>query len=321
MNRSFGKMPVSHDGNFEESSLNKPRTRAPQQQHQTSKMSNNRPQQLASAKKSMPTIAIAGTAALSLLLLLSISLSSQVNGQSAGGSCHLRELDLCAASMLVFTQAPNGLATNDAEINKQCVHLKEADGCLRNYTRRCMTPIQRELMTFAANSSFQLLDEYCTKGSNLRQSYLKHAQCLNQIQKRQEHKGCMRDLQASLELLTSNQLPASKQDLQKPTGRSSAGADGQGDLNGKRLQVACCAYRRFESCLGGQTEKRCGKETIQFVQSIMRRATSRLPEIVCRHYKPDGPECRALLPKNGVSPRGSKSNSIISRLLSAYSGL
>lgn len=241
--------------------------------------------------------------------------------QSGGGSCHLRELDLCAASMLVFTQNPNGLVTSEAEMNKQCVHLREADKCLRGYMRRCMTPMQRELMMLAANSSFQLLDEYCLKGSKLRQSYLKHAQCLSQIQKRQEHKGCMRDLQAALELLTSNQIPAKANNKLEKTSNSTLHSTSQSDANGKRLQLGCCAIRRLESCLGGQTEKRCGKETIQFVQSVMRRATSRLPEVVCRNFKPDGPECRALLPKDGAAPRGPKSSSIISRLLSAYSGL
>lgn len=266
-------------------------------------------------------------AAIATLVLITQSVGGQ-GGGGGSGSCHLREVDLCVAGMLVFTQAPNGLATTDNEINKQCTHLKDTDNCLRDYTRRCMTPIQRELMTFAANSSFQLIEEYCTRGSKLRQSYLKHAQCLNQAQKRQEHKGCLRDLQVSLELLTTNNLQSSressKQELQKSKnddkGRPTTGTT-QSEMNGKRLQLACCAYRRFDSCLGGQLEKRCGKETIQFVQATIRRATSRLPETVCRHFKPDGQECRALLPKPGAIPRGSKSNSIISRLLSAYSGL
>lgn len=212
-------------------------------------------------------------------------------------SCHLRELDLCAASLLVLTQAPSGLAINEPEINKQCVHLREADTCLRNYTRRCMTPIQRELVTFSANSTLQLMNDYCSRGSALRTNYLKHAQCINQVQKK-EQKNCIKDLQASLELLTAN-----------------------GDENTKRLQLACCTYRKFEACLGSQLEKKCGKETLNFVGTIMRRATSRLPEVVCRHYKPDGQECKALLPKPGITPKGSKSNSILSRLFSAYTGL
>lgn len=171
---------------------------------------------------------------------------------------------------------------------------------MKNYTRRCLTPIQRELFTMATNSTLQMVNEYCTRGSQLRQGYLKHSHCLNQVQKK-EQKGCVRDLQVSLELFTA--------------------ANTNGDQSGKRVQLACCTYRRFESCLGGQLEKRCGKETLQWVNDTVRRLTARLPETLCRQYRPDGQECKALLPKPGSQPKGVKSNSILSRLLSAYTGL
>lgn len=229
-------------------------------------------------------------------MLLSFSWTS-TNVGAQGQTCHLRELDLCATSLLVFTQSPGGLATSEQEVNKQCVHLRDADTCFRNYTRRCMTPIQREVVTFASNSSLQLLNEYCTRGSSIRTSYLKYSQCFNQIQKK-EQRSCTRDLQASLELFAGSSNEA-----------------------GKRFQLACCTYRRFQSCLGGQIEKKCGKEAFAFVTNLVRRATSRLPETMCRQYKPDGQECKSLLPKPGTLPKGAKSNSIVSRLLSAYSGL
>jgi len=292
-------------------------------------------------------VLISASVALALLLIgaHSVQLAS---GQSS--SCHLRELDLCATSLLVFTQSPNGLATSDQEIQKQCSHLREAEGCFKNFTRRCMTPIQRELITFASNSSFQLLEDYCTKGSKFRQTYLKHAQCLGQISKKQEYKSCTRDLQIGLELITSNNAnftpnlrrqsaslsssssssPNGNQNVNKTMKHSSDELMERADHSGSarpsnlatRLQTTCCAYRRFESCLASQMERKCGKETVQFVANTVRRITSRLPENLCRKLKPDGQECRALLPKPGSSPpKGSKSNSIVARLLSAYSGL
>lgn len=206
---------------------------------------------------------------------------------------------MCAASLLILTQAPGGLATSEQEINRQCVQLREADNCMRNYTRRCMTQMQREVVYFAANSTLRLMQEYCTRGSSLRNNYLKHAQCLNQIQKK-EQKSCFKDLQNSIELLTSN---------------------GAGIETNKKLQLGCCTYKRFEACLGGQMEKRCGKEALTFVNGLVRRATSRLPETMCRPYKHENQECVVLLPKPGIAPKGSKSSSIVSRLLSAYSGL
>lgn len=217
--------------------------------------------------------------------------------QAQSTSCHLRELDLCATSLLVLGQSPGGLATNEQEINKQCVHLRDADTCLRNYTRRCMTPLHRELVSLATNSSMGMLNEYCTRGSQLRSNYLKHSKCLNEVY-RKDQRACTRNLQAALELLT-----------------------GSAELAGKRAQLGCCTYRAFEQCLSTAIEKRCGKETLLFSGDIARRLGSRLPEALCRQYRPDSHECRALLPSANATPMRAKSSSIISRLLSTYSGL
>lgn len=197
----------------------------------------------------------------------------------------------------MLTQSPGGLATNDLEINKQCTHLRDADTCLRNYTRRCMTGLQRELVNLASNSSIGMLNEYCSRGSQLRINYLKHSKCLNEVY-RKDQRTCTRDLQASLELLTS-----------------------ASELTGKRAQLGCCTYRKFELCLSGAIEKRCGKDAQLFAGDIVRRASSRLPEVLCRPYRPDSQECRALLPNANATPKGPKSSSILSRLLSTYSGL
>lgn len=145
------------------------------------------------------------------------------------------------------------------------------------------------------------MQEFCTRGSPLRTSYLKHSKCLNQVQKAQakEPKVCLRDLQASLELLTSSNANHSN----------------------KKLQLACCSYRKFEACISDKLEKKCGKEVLQFLSNTLQRVTSRLPETVCRNYPPEAQECKLLLPKAGTIPKGTKSQSIISRLLSAYSGL
>lgn len=211
-----------------------------------------------------------------------------------GQSCHLRELDLCAATLLVFTQNPAGIATTDGDLNKQCGHLHEADGCLKNFTKKCSTPLQRELITFVSEGSSRLLNEYCTEGTAVRQNYLKHAPCLNQAQKGQ--RSCVKDLQAALETVTSVEWD-------------------------KRIPAGCCAYRRFQGCTEGIVEKNCGKEAVEFMNIMLRMALSRLPDIVCQGYGSDNPECRQLLPPPGTNPKGAKSSSVLSRLFSAYTGL
>jgi len=209
-------------------------------------------------------------------------------------SCHLRELDLCAATLLVFTQNPSGIATSDNELNKQGGYLREADVCLRNFTRRCTTPLQRELINFVTEGSMRLLNEYCTPGTQLRQSYLKHAPCLNQAQKNQ--RTCVKDLQAALEVVTTVEWD-------------------------KRIPAGCCAYRRFTACTENLVESKCGKEAVEFMNLLLRMALSRLPDIVCQGYGPENAECRQLLPAPGTNPKGARSNSVLSRLFSAYTGL
>lgn len=214
-------------------------------------------------------------------------------------SCHLRELDLCAATLVVFTQSPAGLAVSDQDLNKQCGYLREADNCLKNFINRCTTPLQRQMVMFMGEGSTDLLDDYCKPGTELRKAYLKHATCLNSAQKSHQ-KACIKDLQSAFETLT--------------------GPNTDGDLQGK-IPIGCCTYRRFEQCIGSQVEKKCGKEALNFINLVLKRAFSRMPEMICRNFKPEGNECKAILPPVGTSPKGAKSSSVISRLFSAYTGV
>ena len=193
--------------------------------------------------------------------------------------------------MFIFGE---GIATSENELNKQCGYLKEADFCLRNYTRRCATPLQRELISFVTEGSLRLLSEYCSRGSQLQRSYLKHAQCLNSVQRTQRI--CVKDLQAALEVISQVEWD-------------------------KRIPAGCCSYRRFVHCTENLVESRCGKEAVEFMNLLLRMALSRLPDIVCQGYGPDNAECKALLPAQGTKPKGSRSSSVLSRLFSAYTGL
>lgn len=196
----------------------------------------------------------------------------------------MRELDLCAATLVIFTQNPSGLAVTDHDLTKQCGYLREADTCMRNFMKRCTTPLQQQMMSFMGEGSMELLDEYCKPGTELRKAYLKHATCLNSAQKSHQ-KACIKDLQVSLETLT-------------------ASFNSTTENWGKRVSTGCCTYRRFEQCLGSQVEKKCGKEALNFINLVLKRAFSRMPDMLCRKYKSESTECKAILPAPGTMPKG-----------------
>lgn len=173
---------------------------------------------------------------------------------------------------------------NENDLNKQCGYLKEADNCLKNFISRCTTPIQRQMVAFMGEGSNDLLDDYCKPGTELRKAYLKHATCLNSAQKSHQ-KSCIKDLQVSLEALTS----INTENWQK------------------RIPIGCCSYKRFEHCIGSQVEKKCGKEALDFINLVLKRAFSRMPDMVCRNYKPEKGDCASILPPVGSTPKGKPS--------------
>nr|QWY04621.1 AV422 [Ixodes ricinus] len=212
----------------------------------------------------------------------------QVHGQA----CHLRELDLCAASLLLFNQNPSGVATTDAEVDKQCGFLKESQECFRNFTTRCTTPLQRELIGFVSEGSQELFKQFCSKGTEIRTNYLKHAPCLGQTLPQQ--KLCLTDIQAGLEKIAV--VPFND-----------------------RVPAACCMYSRYQACTRKAITEKCGAEAIEFGEVLVKMAASDLPNVVCNSFDAKNPRCSALLPPPGTKPTG-KSNSVLSRLFSAYLG-
>lgn len=221
-----------------------------------------------------------------ILVLLGIS-AEWVSAQN----CHLRELDLCSATLLLFNQNPSGVATTDNELDKQCGFLSEAQGCFNNFTTRCTTPLQRELLAFASEGSNELFREFCSRGSKIRSDYLKHAPCLGQTQP--DQKRCLNDVQVGLEKISAAKF-------------------------NERLPTACCTYVRYSSCTTAAVAKKCGREAVEFGQLLLKMAASNLPDTVCQSFK-NNPVCDTLLPPKGTRPTG-KSNSVLSRLFSAYLG-
>jgi len=209
-------------------------------------------------------------------------------------SCHLRELDLCAATLVVFIQNPNGLAQTEKDVDKMCTHIREAETCLRNYTRRCTTKLQQELIDFVAVGGQKLYDDFCTSGTPLRTSYLKNAKCLNDAQKDQRR--CMKEMQSKIDVLVTVEWD-------------------------KRIPSLCCLLRRLDNCIRTTTEAKCGLEAVEFGNQLMSRVAGRIPNLICSKFPPDGQECKSILDSPLPKQKGKQPSSILQRLFSAYAGL
>lgn len=68
-------------------------------------------------------------------------------------------------------------------------------------------------------------------------------------------------------------------------------------------------------------EPACGKEAVDLGETFVRALFSRALQVTCVKYKHTSNVCRSLLPERGTIPKGPRSTSVISRLMSTITGI
>lgn len=149
------------------------------------------------------------------------------------------------------------------------------------------------MVDFLAEGGKTLADEFCTPGTEIRADYRKHAKCLSEA--RATSKQCTKDLQRSLEEVSQTTWD-------------------------NRVAMACCGYNRFQECSSQVISNRCGDSALDLSRKIIRLSSSRLPEILCQSYPYSSSKCSEILPPEGTEPLGARSNSVLSRIFSSYTG-
>lgn len=73
---------------------------------------------------------------------------------------------------------------------------------------------------------------------------------------------------------------------------------------------------RLAECNKAILEPACGKEAIEVGNSLIRGTFSRAAVLTCDKYKHKSDECQKLLPSPDTKPKGAKSSSVMSKLIS-----
>ncbi|GBM87138.1 hypothetical protein AVEN_247009-1 [Araneus ventricosus] len=214
--------------------------------------------------------------------------------QATAQSCHLREVDLCIATMIFHYQG-SGVPVDESSVESLCESIDETTQCLRNFTNKCMTPVQREVLQLVSEGSEATVKDFCTKGSEVRVKFLKHAKCLGEVHADDSMRECMVGMQLAIEKVTETQFD-------------------------KRVGTLCCGFRQFLACGEKLTEQKCGREAVEMGRTIAELAVTELPNVVCHSFDPNSNSCQALLPAKGSTPRGTQSSSQLARLLATALG-
>jgi len=140
-------------------------------------------------------------------------------GGNNNGTCKVKVMDDCGATVFVFGKRNVYLPVNEQEMVPHCAEEFEAETCIKNYARRCLPPFARQLVGILLLGASQVIKQRCTPQGT--REYLSHRTCIKNTITRLHD--CMDQLVSSLDAI------------------SSAPAD-------DRIPMACCAFGRYTHC-------------------------------------------------------------------------
>lgn len=73
---------------------------------------------------------------------------------------------------------------------------------------------------------------------------------------------------------------------------------------------------RMRNCNRAIIEPACGKEAVEVGEMFIKGTFSRGATVTCQKYKHTNDNCKQLLPPTGTIPKGARSSSVLSKLLS-----
>jgi len=224
----------------------------------------------------------------------SIALSFAVAATGAySQACHLREIDLCTA-MGMFHYQSNGVPADDEKLTEWCETMTEVGECMGNYSAKCLSPLQREVMQLMAGGD-EVGREMCTEGSESRVRYLEHAECIAEGSESDEFKDNLRDMQVLIEELF--EVPFKS-----------------------RFTLFCCGIEKFHKRVADITRERCGEDAVEMMNIIFKMVMTDMPETICKPFDPESDKCQDLLPAPGTPPRGGENRSNLAKLFDTVFG-
>ncbi|GFT94298.1 uncharacterized protein NPIL_607721 [Nephila pilipes] len=192
--------------------------------------------------------------------------------------CHTSEIMQCVDIALNWAHSlpKRSLPTTEEEIDVGCEENNKAMNCALKYRDDCVTPLQKEVLDMVVEGAIKSVKDFCTPGSNMRKSYLKHASCLNQVSQSDGVKEQIEYILAIVENMKNQD-------------------------NKNMIMYSCCGYRKVHSWFLKTGIDTCGNEAVQPVLDMIHAVASQLPDVLCNGMDGSEDKCTALLP-----PLGSK---------------
>lgn len=222
------------------------------------------------------------------LLLTLVSLLAVYGGVDA--NCHLREMDLCTATMLIA--GTEGVPGNDEEMDRVCEPVIEGFECVGNYSKLCFTPLMQEIFEMVMAEPRDMQKQLCTHGTDQRAQYLKNAPCFQKVLAVDNIRPHIDDFLAALEKATEVKFD-------------------------QRIPILCCGIQRMFGVVVDMVRAECGEGVLEEGSAMIGLPIASLQNMFCRGFERGSSKCAEILPPPGTQSKGTNSDNQLIRFVSS----
>jgi len=177
-------------------------------------------------------------------------------------------LENCLQQLLMIGGPEKHFPQNTEQITAFCGKLKESDACVKDYTRRCMTPTGK-IATEVAIAGIARMTKSMCKSSTKKQEFVKSAKCGNAVIG--DMRSCLNDYKMALYGATKAPLSG-------------------------RLPILCCKFYDFRGCVRNGYERvgssLCPEESQAYYTRIADSFQSDFFELICNEYDDGSDKCK-----------------------------
>lgn len=199
---------------------------------------------------------------------------------AANKSCDKPILDACATTLMVFGRRGVYLPQNQPEMIPHCQEEFDAEDCIKNFARKCLTPFERQVAGMLILGAGQVLRKRCAPEGT--KEYLSHYKCI---------KKTIPNLHDAMDQLIYTLLAI----------------DSEKDSDSK-IPTSCCSFARFQDQANKIVRFSCSdfdKGAEEYIGTKMIKGyVSDVLDLSCQGYDTNGDKCtKVKLPAGGYEWR------------------